>query len=89
MGSRLQALHEKKEEVQRLKAAQKTELFQGEEDGSRRKVEKSRSSERKENQEALDETTRSVEQYVEQHKQNEEAAKNATCLRRNWKKRID
>ena len=26
----------------------------------------------------MDETTRSVEQYVEQHKQNEEAVKNAT-----------
>ena len=43
LGSRLQALHEKKEEVQRLKAAQKTELFQGVKrvDGSRRKAEKS------------------------------------------------
>ena len=80
LGSRLQALHEKKEEVQRSKAASETELFQGVKSfmAAAEKLKSLRSSERKENQEALDETTRSVEQYVEQHKQNEEAVKNAT-----------
>ena len=80
LGSRLQALHEKKEEVQRSKAASETELFQRVKSfmAATEKLKSLRSSERKENQEALDETRQSVEQYEKQQKQNEEAVKNAT-----------
>ena len=79
LGSRLQALHEKRGSPA-FKSCVRNGVFQRVKSfmAATEKLKSLRSSERKENQEALDETTRSVEQYEKQHKQNEEAVKNAT-----------